>query len=141
VRARALEPFFTTRERGEGTGLGLSIAYGIVRQMGGQVAVESATGRGTTIRVDLPRVFEADAPPPAPATPAPDAIVSATVLLVEDDPGVRSIERRLLELAGHLVLEAEDGDSALDLVRLLSSEDFGAAAARVTEDGAVFPPP
>ena len=118
IRARVFEPFFTTKEPGRGTGLGLSTAYGIVRQMGGHIWVYSEPGRGTTFRIYLPREFDVAAPlktprpaPPAPATPA------TTILLVEDDEAVRSIEKRLLELAGHAVLEAPNGEAALGLLR------------------------
>jgi two-component system cell cycle sensor histidine kinase/response regulator CckA len=117
VKARVFEPFFTTKEVGQGSGLGLSTAYGIVRQMGGQIWLYSEPGRGTTFKIYLPRVFETEVAAPPPPPPGPGPIAPATLLVVEDDPGVRSIERRLLELAGHLVLEAEDYDSALELVR------------------------
>ena len=119
VQARVFEPFFTTKEPGRGTGLGLSTAYGIVRQLGGHVRLYSEPGRGTTFKVYLPREFETAAPPPvpAPAVAAPPAGPAGTLLLVEDDAAVRVIERRLLEIAGHLVLEAHDYDSAVELVR------------------------
>ena len=118
VRARVFEPFFSTKKDNQGSGLGLSTSYGIVRQMGGQIWVYSEPGRGTSIKVYLPRVFEAAvAPPVAPPPIAPGEVAPATLLVVEDDPGVRAIERRLLEFAGHLVLEAEEGEAALDLVR------------------------
>jgi PAS domain S-box-containing protein len=116
TRARAFEPFFTTKGPGEGTGLGLSTVHGIVHQSGGRVELESEPGGGTLIRVLLPTVGH-DLPPQEPtAAPAvrPSA-GSATVLLVEDDPLVRSVARRTLEGAGHRVLVADDGEAALKL--------------------------
>jgi PAS domain S-box-containing protein len=100
TRARAFEPFFTTKGPGEGTGLGLSTVHGIVHQSGGRVELESD---------DLP-----PQEPTATASVRPSER-SATVLLVEDDPLVRSVARRTLEGAGHRVLVADDGGAALEL--------------------------
>jgi len=114
VRARIFEPFFTTKALGRGTGLGLSTVYGIVRQSGGEVLVESEPGRGTTFRVLLPRV---EAPAAGEAereeAAAPDAGGSETILLVEDDPGVLRYLREVLAEGGYSVLEASDADAAL----------------------------
>jgi len=118
TRARAFEPFFTTKGPGEGTGLGLSTVHGIVHQSGGRVELESEPGGGTLIRVLLPTVVGHELPPQEP-TVAPavrPSERSATVLLVEDDPLVRSVARRTLERAGHRVLVADDGEAALELV-------------------------
>jgi PAS domain S-box-containing protein len=115
VIARAFEPFFTTKEIGKGTGLGLSMVYSAVRQMGGEVEIESAPGKGTTVRLLLPA-----ADPPAPhreAAPAParaEAARRATPLLyVEDEPLVRLATMDLLASAGYVVREAADAERAL----------------------------
>jgi len=106
VLAHLFEPFFTTKERGKGTGLGLATLFGIVRQSGGAIAVDTAPGRGTTFRVYLPRA----AGPAAAAGDARDdagaARGSETLLLVEDEARVRTFMRRSLEAAGYRVLEA-----------------------------------
>ncbi len=116
IRARVFEPFFTTKEPGRGTGLGLSTAYGIVRQLGGNVWVYSEPGRGTTFKIYLPRVFETQDAAPAPR-PLSDMRGAETILIVEDEPDVRSIERRLLELRGYRILEADGYESALEVAR------------------------
>lgn len=108
------EPFFTTKEKGKGTGLGLSTVYGIVRQSGGDVAVESAPGRGTRFTVYLPRTDGR----PESAAPATDALHpsggSETVLLVEDEAPVRALFAKTLRNAGYRVIEARNGEEALD---------------------------
>jgi CheY-like chemotaxis protein len=113
TRARIFEPFFTTKECGKGTGLGLSTVYGIVKQCGGEIAVSSSPSRGTTFRIYLARTFEtadqSDMPRVLPAAVSP----GRTVLLVEDDEGVRRLTARLLREAGYAVLEASDGTNAL----------------------------
>ena len=117
------EPFYTTKELGKGTGLGLSTAYGIVEQGGGHIEVTSQPGEGSAFRVYLPL-----APPPAeavgptpktrtvsgmrPITKAPQPV---TVLLVEDEPTVRSVTRRILERAGHRVLTSSSAEQALEV--------------------------
>src|SRR5213596_3193080 len=108
----AFEPFFTTKPRGKGSGLGLATVYGIVRQSGGHVDVESTPGAGTTFRIYLPRVTaEAEAGvEDAAAAPARGA---ETVLVVEDDERVRALARKVLEQAGYRVLVAAGGKEAL----------------------------
>jgi hypothetical protein len=113
VRQRAFEPFFTTKPKGEGTGLGLAILHGIVTTAGGSVTIESAPGRGTTFRIALP-VAREEAPHPEPAGRRPGA--GERVLLVEDEPAVREITRRLLAANGYQVEVAADPAHALQLV-------------------------
>ena len=115
VREHLFEPFFTTKE--EGTGLGLAIVYGIVDGAGGEIEIESEPGAGTTVRILLPTV-QRDPGSEEEAAPdeARDDAVDGTILLVEDESSVRSLTRSLLENAGHRVLEAADGESALEHV-------------------------
>jgi PAS domain S-box-containing protein len=115
TQARIFEPFFTTKKDGRGTGLGLAMVYGFVKQSGGHIEAESAPGRGATFRLYLPRVSEAM---PVPA-PAPEEIRvprgDETILLVEDEEALRTLTRLVLEAHGYTVLEARDGQEALDL--------------------------
>ncbi|HYE92193.1 MAG TPA: PAS domain S-box protein [Terriglobales bacterium] len=114
VQARIFEPFFTTKPPGKGTGLGLATVYGIVRQTDGHVRVYSEPGLGTTFRVYLPRT-EAIADPRAAAGAPPAARGTETVLLVEDEAGVRDLAREVLERSGYTVLEAPTPAEALAL--------------------------
>ena len=116
--ARLFEPFFTTKEIGAGTGLGLATVFGIVRQAGGAVRVESAPGQGATFTVLLPAAQSPEAPPSAVvALPAARRRV-ARLLLVEDEDPVRQTMRRILERHGYSVLEARNGAEALALWRV-----------------------
>ncbi|HTS35080.1 MAG TPA: PAS domain S-box protein [Candidatus Solibacter sp.] len=113
TQSRIFEPFFTTKEKGKGTGLGLSTVYGIVKQSGGYVMVQSEKGHGTTFNIYLPRVEEAvDLNTP----PVPRAAEggSETVLLVEDEESVRQLVRETLESRGYHVVEAENGKAGLE---------------------------
>jgi two-component system cell cycle sensor histidine kinase/response regulator CckA len=122
TRSRIFEPFFTTKEPGKGTGLGLSTVYGIVKQSGGHIWVYSEVGRGTTFKLYFPPHFgQEKVRAPEPTTQL--ALGSgATILLVEDEPPVRSTVRRLLERHGYQVLEAANGHDALTLVAARGSE-------------------
>lgn len=118
--ARIFEPFFTTKEVGQGTGLGLSTVFGIVRQSGGFLEVESTVGQGTTFLIYLPRAVEGEEEEPAePAETADDKprdlTGTETILLVEDEDAVRTFSQRALANKGYKVIAAESGDSALRL--------------------------
>jgi CheY-like chemotaxis protein len=119
TQSRAFEPFFTTKD-GAGTGIGLATVYGIVTQSHGQIALASAPGAGTTFTIDLPASAE-PLPVPAPA-PRPRLVDGyATVLIVEDDPGVRQLVEVVLRRAGYDVLSVAGPSDAL---AALSQADF-----------------
>jgi nitrogen-specific signal transduction histidine kinase/ActR/RegA family two-component response regulator len=138
TRARIFEPFFTTKAPDRGTGLGLAAVWGIVRQSGGGIIVQSAPGRGSTFAVYLPVAVpraRGAAAPTSQATPGGQADVGAlaeppggvvrgarTVLLAEDDHAVRRVAARIMRNAGYRVLEAGDGRSALALWRAHAAE-------------------
>jgi two-component system cell cycle sensor histidine kinase/response regulator CckA len=113
TQARIFDPFFTTKDAGQGTGLGLATVFGIVKQSGGYVSVESAPGTGSTFSVYLPRAYG------APRRSGPNRAVrgggNEQILLVEDEDGVRRVARRALELHGYRVCEARDGQSAMQM--------------------------
>lgn len=114
--ARAFEPFFTRKGPGDGSGLGLSMVYGFVKQSGGFIRLHSRPGDGTTVTILLPSVAPPDdEPADAPPLPA-DGAASKFVLLVEDDPDVRQVVRRLLIGLGHRVVEAGDAAEALQMI-------------------------
>ena len=123
VASRIFEPFYTTRDHGEGTGLGLAMVDGFIRQSGGEIRVVSRVGRGTTFRIFLPALTVAAgdelrgpvAEPAADAAPstASDVNGGATILVVEDEPILRTLAHRALTRAGYHVLLAGDGDEAL----------------------------
>ncbi len=114
VQRHIFEPFFTTKAVASGTGLGLATVYGIVKQSGGYVYVQSAVGRGTTFEILLPRVDEpASVQPPAEGAAAPRG--SETILLVEDEPALREITAQQLASMGYTVLSAASGPEASSL--------------------------
>ncbi len=115
TKPHVFEPFFTTKERGKGTGLGLSTVYGIVKQHGGDIWVYSEPGRGTTFKIYLPHAAAAQAAALPMEHQAPPAHGHETVLVVEDEDGVRKLIRDILEQRGYRVLEAESGEKALDI--------------------------
>jgi two-component system cell cycle sensor histidine kinase/response regulator CckA len=122
VKAHIFEPFFTTKHEGNGSGLGLATSYGIVRQSGGYIGVESELGKGTTVKIYFPRV---PAPPPPPYKKPflrKLATGTETVLVLEDDVSVRHISVRLLRKLGYEVIEAANGD---DAKRLISERGAG----------------
>ena len=133
VLTRIFEPFFTTKEVGKGTGLGLSTVYGIIKQTGGFIYPESEQGAGTTFRIFLPRHIpapeeaddRADTPAVAGAIAAAGDMVKAasadltgqgTILLVEDEDGLRALNARGLSSRGYTVLEAANGVEAMELI-------------------------
>jgi CheY-like chemotaxis protein len=116
VLERVFEPFFTTKEAGQGTGLGLAQVYGFVKQSGGHVEIDSEPGRGTTVRLFLPRLAGKTAVEQAPERPAFLLDSAPTILLVEDDHDVRAYVVEILRDMHFQVLEAHDGDAALGLL-------------------------
>ncbi|HVP18993.1 MAG TPA: GAF domain-containing protein [Spirochaetia bacterium] len=112
VLTHLFEPFFTTKEHGKGTGLGLSIVYGIITQAGGKVRVDSTPGQGSMFTVWIPRAEGVDCAKPDDS-PAAGPAGTGTVLLVEDEPDVRLLTRRLLEQGGYTVLSANSAREAL----------------------------
>jgi PAS domain S-box-containing protein len=112
---RIFEPFFTTKDVGKGTGLGLATVYGIVEQHNGWVAVDSESGKGTTFRIYLPRLALADAP--GTAVPKSAAVPGGkeTILLVEDEPSLRTLAGKYLARLGYKIIEAGSGVEALKL--------------------------
>jgi two-component system cell cycle sensor histidine kinase/response regulator CckA len=115
IMVHLFEPFYTSKETGKGTGLGLSTVYGIVKQSGGEVVVESKPGRGATFTIYLPRITE-----PALTAPLPEAQPAVragteTILLVEDELGVRQLVCEMLQRLGYQILQASGGAEALRL--------------------------
>jgi two-component system cell cycle sensor histidine kinase/response regulator CckA len=118
------EPFFTTKEPGKGTGLGLATCYGIIKQSGGHIEIESAPGQGTTVHIFLPRVQAVLAAPVSAPQPAELPRGSERVLLVEDEPAVRQLASLLLRELGYRVVEASEGAEALRLLREVGEGPF-----------------
>jgi two-component system cell cycle sensor histidine kinase/response regulator CckA len=133
VMARIFEPFFSTKEVGKGTGLGLSTVYGIVKQTGGFIYPESEIGKGSTFRIFIPRhiadeenLERVESPAIAGALAAagemaqlaqqPDLTGRGTILLVEDEEGLRALNARGLSSRGYTVIEASNGVEALDML-------------------------
>ena len=116
TKAHIFEPFFTTKEVGKGTGLGLATVYGVVKQSGGFIWVDSLPGQGATFEIYLPQALEAVAKPEAdvksPAIPGG----SETILVVEDEPDVRELACEFLTVSGYSVLEARNGLEALEVL-------------------------
>jgi len=123
VKSKIFEPFFTTKEQGKGTGLGLATVYGIVQQTGGHLTVESKLGVGTAFKIYLPaagaaselEIAQSVKAKPAVRKPA-DLAGQGNILFVEDEASVRGIAAKALRKKGYLVVEAEDGEEALELL-------------------------
>ena len=116
VQAHMFEPFFTTKEKGKGTGLGLATVYGVIKQSGGYILVESEVGKGSAFEIYLP---QADAVLQSSEAKKPQLEIARrhhAVLLVEDEASLRKLTRNVLEEAGYAVFEASDAFQALDLV-------------------------
>lgn len=119
VAGKIFDPFFTTKEVGKGTGLGLSTVYGIIKQTGGYIYLDSEVGRGTTFRIFLPRHIPEEVPEPVvrkEVAAVHDLTGSATILLVEDEEAVRAFAARALASRGYTVHEAGSGAEALEVM-------------------------
>jgi CheY-like chemotaxis protein len=128
VLAQALDPFFTTKDVGQGTGLGLPVAFGIVHGHQGYLTIDSRLGEGTRVRIYLPRLQEtARAAPPTAARSMvlePEAQVTRSILVIDDEQSVLDVVRRFLQIAGHSVIPANSGQAALDLLPTAPSVDL-----------------
>jgi two-component system, cell cycle sensor histidine kinase and response regulator CckA len=122
VLPHIFEPFFTTKEKGKGTGLGLATIYGIIKQSGGHISVQSESGAGATFQIFLPRAPGATAGLEPALRTSQQLRGSETVLLVEDEEAVRESEREYLEQRGYTVLAAANGAAALELAAACSRE-------------------
>jgi signal transduction histidine kinase/CheY-like chemotaxis protein len=114
TQARMFEPFFTTKAQARRTGLGLAMVYGTIANHGGAIAVESAPGRGTMVRLHLPAVERTERAEPPPAAPTRQAGHGALILVVDDEPMVRHVTQRSLERAGYEVITASHGGEAVE---------------------------
>ncbi len=119
TQAHVFEPFFTTKEKGKGTGLGLSTVYGIIKQTGGNIEVESVLGEGTTFEIYFPVASDEEVPEAEKVAAAQSGSLhgTETLLLVEDEEMVRILGTRILGSHGYLVLEAGDGEEALEVCK------------------------
>lgn len=117
VAARALEPFYTTKEVGKGSGLGLSTVYGFAKQSGGGLRLDSAPGGGTRVTLYLPSAGPSDPAMPQPQAPDEAGPGSGTILVAEDNPDVREVSVAMLEDLGYRTLVARDGHQALAVLR------------------------
>ena len=115
TQSHIFEPFFTTKEKGKGTGLGLAMVYGTVKQSGGFIWVYSEPGGGTTFKIYLPRVEDADGSVQASAARGRPVTGSETILLVEDEEGLRALAARILQDRGYTVLESTSPEDALQI--------------------------
>ena len=125
TQERLFEPFFTTKEMGKGTGLGLSMVYGIVRQSGGHIVVDSGPGKGTRFQLFLPLVEQPASVDASRTSELPPARGKGNILLVEDEKELRALLAETLTDLGYTVLQAGDGEEAIELAKsALSSIDM-----------------
>lgn len=114
VVERVVQPFFTTKEVGQGSGLGLSMVYGFAEQSGGRLEISSVVGQGTTVKLNLPKARQQARRAGTDRDRSPEASgAGERILVVEDQPNVRRLAKRILTQLGYDVLEAEDGAAAL----------------------------
>ncbi len=119
---RAFEPFFTTKPAGQGSGLGLAMVHGFIKQSGGHIRIYSEVGQGTTVKLYMPRLLQDEAaasvpaPRPSPQAASPRGSARETILLVEDNEGVRDFARGALQELGYTVLEAAEAENALKII-------------------------
>jgi len=132
TKARIFEPFFTTKATGRGTGLGLATCYGIAKQSGGFIRVESEIGHGSTFSVLFPRIDDVAQPSPARAAPVELPRGTETVLVVEDDDALRHVTVQILGELGYEVIEAPDGKHAQEI---LSTDQGGSVDLLLTDVG------
>jgi PAS domain S-box-containing protein len=117
TKSKVFEPFFTTKEPGRGTGLGLATAYGVVRQSGGSISVESELGKGSVFRIHLPLVARSARTPVAADGRSVSSGGSEAILVVDDEPGVRKLVEKVLKNTGYSVFAVDTGEEALALLR------------------------
>jgi CheY-like chemotaxis protein len=119
VLGKAFDPFFTTKPIGRGSGLGLSMVYGFARQSGGHVRIYSELGRGTTVKIYVPRWLGEEEPAPSERTSSQRSRVGGqeTILVVKDDDEVRAYAVRVLRELGYHIVEADNADAAMAIVR------------------------
>jgi CheY-like chemotaxis protein len=115
TKRHIFEPFFTTKEKGKGTGLGLATVYGVVKQSGGDIWVYSEPGKGSTFKLYFPRILDASADPLYAGGARSRSRGSETILVVEDEQGVRDLIARMLGHQGYTILRAESAQEALDI--------------------------
>jgi CheY-like chemotaxis protein len=120
VQSHIFEPFFTTKEMGKGTGLGLATVYGVIKQSGGYIFVESEPGRGAQFKIFLPRV-EGSAIELEPAAPSQKTHGSRTILIAEDEAALRKLTRNTLKHLGYAVLGASNGTEAIEIASRCNS--------------------
>jgi len=120
LKSRIFDPFFTTKEAGKGTGLGLAVVHGIVKQSEGYIAVDSEPGAGTVMKLYFPAIKERQSRTPVDKNRLPENRGSETILLVEDEDGVRGLVRSNLERQGYTVLDASNGQRAIEAVEEFS---------------------
>ena len=116
VQEHIFDPFYSTKPKEQGTGLGLAVVFGIIRQHGGFIDVESSVGSGTTFKIYLPVEAETISNDTSVAAPLTDVRGSETILVVEDEDRVRTLAREILERAGYSVLDAHDGQEGMSII-------------------------